>query len=45
MSFHKAKGTINKMKRQPHKLGENICKWCNQWGLNLKNTQTPHTIQ
>ena len=26
ISFHKAKGTTNKMKRQPHKLGENICK-------------------
>ena len=21
-------------------MGENICKWCNQWGVNIQNIQT-----
>ena len=28
-----------------YRLGENICKWCNQQGLNLQNIETTHTIQ
>ena len=26
-------------------LGENICKWCNEQGLNFQNLQTAHTAQ
>ena len=25
-----------------HKMGENICKWSNQQGINLQNIQTAH---
>ena len=28
-----------------HGMGENLCKWCHQQGLNLKNIQTTHTTQ
>ena len=40
-SFCIAKETINKMKR----MGENICKWCDQQGINLQNIQTAYTAQ
>ena len=26
-------------------LGENICKWCDQEGINFQNKQTAHTTQ
>ena len=26
-------------------MGENICKWCNQQGINLQNIQTAHAAQ
>ena len=26
-------------------MGENICKWCNQQGVNFQNIQTTHTTQ
>ena len=26
-------------------MGENICKWCDQQGLNFQNIQTAHTAQ
>ena len=39
-----AKETINKWKTV-YRLGENVCKWCNQQGLNLQNTKTVPTIQ
>ena len=38
-SFCTAKETINKTKR----LGKNICKQCDQQGINLQNIQTGHT--
>ena len=28
-----------------YELGENICKWCDQQGLNFQNTQRALTIQ
>ena len=28
-----------------HRLGENICKLCDQKGLNFQNTQIAHTTQ
>ena len=39
-----AKKTTNKMKRTCG-LGENICKWCDQLGINPKYEQTIPTIQ
>ena len=36
---------INKMKRQPHRMGENICKWSNWQGIYLQNIQTAHAAQ
>ena len=31
------------MKRQ-HRLGEDICKWCDQWGISLQNLQAAYDI-
>ena len=39
-----SKETTSKMKRQPMER-DNICKRCNQQGLNLPNTQTADTAQ
>ena len=36
-SFCKAKETANKMKRQPSRMGENICKQINGQRINLQN--------
>ena len=44
-SFCTAKETINKTKRQPMDLGENICKWCARQGLNFQTIQTAQTTQ
>ena len=38
-----AKETINKTKRQPTEWEKNICKQCNQQGLNFQNIQAVHT--
>ena len=35
--FCTAKEIINKLKRQPMGMGENICKWYNQQGVNIQN--------
>ena len=40
-SFCTAKETIKKKKKN-YRLGEHICKWWNQQGINLQNTQTAH---
>ena len=34
-----AKETIKKMKTTIHRVGENICKWSNQWEINLQYIQ------
>ena len=39
-SFHIAKENIDKMKRQPIGMGENIYKWYDLQGVNIQNTQT-----
>ena len=41
--FCTAKETINK--RTTHRMGENICKQCDQQGINLQNLQTAHVAQ
>ena len=42
-SFCIAKETIRKM--TTYRMGENICKQCNQQVLNFQNIQTAHTTQ
>ena len=40
-SFCTAKGTINK-KKTTHRLGENISKWYDWWGIKIQNLRTDH---
>ena len=40
-----SKGNHKQNKKTAYRLGENICKWCNQQGLNFQNIQTAHTTQ
>ena len=40
-----SKGNQEQNKMKTHRVGENICKWCNQQWLNFKNIQTVHTTQ
>ena len=44
-SFCTAKETINKNEKTTHRMGENLCKQCNQQGLNLQNIKTTLTTQ
>ena len=34
-----------KSKKTAHRMGETLCKWCNQQGPNIQNIQTSHTTQ
>ena len=36
---------INKIKGQPTEWDNNICKQCDQQGIDFQNTQTTHTAQ
>ena len=40
-----SKGNHQQNKKSTKGMGENICKWCDWQGLNLKNIQTAHTAQ
>ena len=40
-----SKGNHKRNEETTHGLGENICKRCNQQGLNFQNTKTAHTAQ
>ena len=40
-----SKGNHKENKRTTYRMGENICKWCNRWRLNLQNIQTAHRTQ
>ena len=40
-----AKETINKMKKTTHRMGENICKWCDWQAISLQNLQPAHVVQ
>ena len=48
-SFCTAKETKQKENKQKekttHRMGEKICKWCDEQGLNFQNIQTVHTTQ
>ena len=39
------KGNHQQNKKRTYGMGENICKQCNQQGLNFQNIQTAHTTQ
>ena len=32
-------------KETAHRMGENICKWCDWQGINLQNSQPAHVVQ
>ena len=38
-----SKGNYKQNEKTTHRMGENICKWCNPQGINLQNIQTAHT--
>ena len=40
-----SKGNHKENEKTTYGLGENICKWYNQQGVNIQNTQTTHTTQ
>ena len=40
-----SKGNHIQNEKITYRLGENICKWCDQQGLNFQNIQTAHTTQ
>ena len=40
-----SKGNHKQNEKTTHRMGENICKWSNQQGINLQNRQTAHTAQ
>ena len=42
--FLHSKGNHLKNEKRTYRMGENICKQCNQQGLNLQNIQITHTI-
>ena len=40
-----SKGKHKQNEKTTYRMGENICKQCDQQGLNFQNIQTPHTTQ
>ena len=40
-----SKENYKQAEKTTYGLGENICKWCNEQGLNFQNLQTAHTAQ
>ena len=40
-----SKGNHKQNEKTTYRMGENICKWCDQQGLNFWNIQTAHTTQ
>ena len=39
------KGKHKQNEKTTHRLGENICKWCDWQVLNFQNVKTAHTTQ
>ena len=39
------KGNHQQNEKTTYRMGENICKWCYQQGVNIQNIQTAHTNQ
>ena len=37
------KGNNKQNKKTTHRMGENICKWWDRWGIHCQNIQTAHT--
>ena len=40
-----SKGSHQQNEKTAYRLGENICKQCDQQGVNIQNIQTAHTTQ
>ena len=40
-----SKGNHKQNEKTIYSLEENICKWCDQQGINFQNIQTDHTTQ
>ena len=40
-----SKGNYKQKEKTTYETGENICEWCNQQGLTLKDIQTAHVAQ
>ena len=40
-----SKQSHNQNEKAIYEMGGNICKWCEQQGINFQITQTPHTTQ
>ena len=38
-------GNHKQNEKTAYRMGETICKWCDQQGLNFQNIQTAHTVQ
>ena len=40
-----SKGSHKQNENTSYRLGDNICRWCEQQGLNFQNIQIAHTTQ
>ena len=40
-----SKGKDKQNEKTTHRMGENICKWIDQQGINLQKIQTAHAAQ
>ena len=40
-----SKGNHKQKEKKPHRMGGNLCKQCDQEGLNFQNIQIAHTTQ
>ena len=43
-TFLHSKGNNKQNEKTTHRLGENICKWCDRWGIGLQNLQIAHDV-
>ena len=44
-SVSQTKTLLNQFSVETHRMGENICKWCNWQRISLQNLQTAHAVQ